>query len=275
MQRILFFDLDGTLWTREEVIPESTYRAVQKARQRGHEVWINTGRTRAFVICPQLFEMGIDGMVTGNGTMIEHRRPEQEKLSPRWRENELLRYDEIPGDLAKWTVQLLKKHRFYTILEGRDDLYVDTEEFGDDPFITRLAKKSAGHLLPITGKMDWHFLKMSSDLRDAVEKNEGLEKMRQHYTVFEHGDTVVEFVPLGHTKGTGVQNVLTCRHMDREASVAFGDGRNDLEMFDAVALPIAMGNATEIAKQHSKMQTGRFDEHGIHDALVKIGVIDE
>ena len=42
----LFFDIDGTLLSEKtKEIPASTVRALQKTKQEGHAVFINTGRT--------------------------------------------------------------------------------------------------------------------------------------------------------------------------------------------------------------------------------------
>lgn len=48
-QKLLFFDIDGTLITEGNGarLPESTRIAVKKAREQGHLLFINTGRTRA------------------------------------------------------------------------------------------------------------------------------------------------------------------------------------------------------------------------------------
>lgn len=43
---MLFFDIDGTLITTDgkRTFPESAKRALREARERGHLVYINTGR---------------------------------------------------------------------------------------------------------------------------------------------------------------------------------------------------------------------------------------
>ena len=46
MKKVLFFDIDGTLLShRTLTIPESAKRAVRKAKENGHLIFINTGRT--------------------------------------------------------------------------------------------------------------------------------------------------------------------------------------------------------------------------------------
>ncbi len=59
MQKIIFLDFDGTLWTFEK-IPSSALKAIELARKNGHKIYINTGRTRCEI--PQfLLDMNLDG----------------------------------------------------------------------------------------------------------------------------------------------------------------------------------------------------------------------
>ena len=71
MNKIIFLDVDGTLVNYENYIPESAVKAIRKARKNGHKVYICTGRSKAEVY-PELWEIGLDGMIGGNGSYVEH-----------------------------------------------------------------------------------------------------------------------------------------------------------------------------------------------------------
>ena len=66
-RKLLFFDIDGTLWDFHNVIPVSTVRAVHQARANGHLAFINSGRSRAFINSQELLGIGFDGIVSGCG----------------------------------------------------------------------------------------------------------------------------------------------------------------------------------------------------------------
>ena len=68
--KIIFLDVDGTLVNYEGQIPESAVKAVRLAREKGNKVYICTGRSRAEVY-PEIWEIGLDGMIGGNGSYIE------------------------------------------------------------------------------------------------------------------------------------------------------------------------------------------------------------
>ena len=72
MKKLLFFDVDGTIWDYNNYIPESTVEAIARAKQNGHLCFINSGRSRAFIREKNLLDVGFDGIVSGGGTMIEY-----------------------------------------------------------------------------------------------------------------------------------------------------------------------------------------------------------
>ena len=70
MGKIIFIDVDGTLVDYENHLPESAVKAIRTARENGHKVYICTGRSKAEVY-PPLWEIGLDGMIGGNGSYVE------------------------------------------------------------------------------------------------------------------------------------------------------------------------------------------------------------
>ena len=72
MNRVLFLDVDGTLVDYHGELPASAADAVRAARAAGHLVFLCTGRARAEVQ-QELWDLGVDGLIGGNGNYIEHR----------------------------------------------------------------------------------------------------------------------------------------------------------------------------------------------------------
>ena len=66
----LFFDVDGTLIDEQtKIVPESTLCALKQARENGHLVFINTGRTSCNTL-DSMKHIPVDGYVCGCGTEI-------------------------------------------------------------------------------------------------------------------------------------------------------------------------------------------------------------
>ena len=73
-RKLIFFDIDGTIIPEDTgVIPESTKEAIKKAKENGHLVFINTGRTFSGITQP-IFDLAegcsfaCDGYGDGSGS---------------------------------------------------------------------------------------------------------------------------------------------------------------------------------------------------------------
>ena len=47
MSKLIFLDVDGTLVDYHNRIPESAVKAIRQAREKGHLVYVCTGRSKA------------------------------------------------------------------------------------------------------------------------------------------------------------------------------------------------------------------------------------
>lgn len=70
----------------------------------------------------------------------------------------------------------------------------------------------------------------------------------------------------GH-KGYGARLFCDRVGVDPASVLAIGDGLNDLELFDAVGIPVAMGHAPDEAKRRALHITGRLEEDGVAQAI--------
>ena len=70
-RKIIFFDIDNTLYNSNVGIPESARRGIKLLRKNGHIPVICTGRTRAAVF-DEITDMAFEGMICGAGTYVEH-----------------------------------------------------------------------------------------------------------------------------------------------------------------------------------------------------------
>jgi hydroxymethylpyrimidine pyrophosphatase-like HAD family hydrolase len=61
--------------------------------------------------------------------------------------------------------------------------------------------------------------------------------------------------------------------IDPANTYAFGDSENDIDMLEAAAHGVAMGNGTDRAKAAANYVTTAFDEDGIYKGLKHFGLI--
>ena len=77
----------------------------------------------------------------------------------------------------------------------------------------------------------------------------------------------MDIIPISGGKGAGIQKVLAYYSLTPEDAMAFGDGNNDIEMFQAVGHSVAMGNACDTAKQAADYVTDDIMKDGLAKAL--------
>ena len=76
-----------------------------------------------------------------------------------------------------------------------------------------------------------------------------------------------------YTKGYGVEHFLNVLDISKENAYAFGDGENDIEMFQAVKHGIAMGGYHPRLEEHAYDFTEDVENEGIEKGLKKLGLI--
>ncbi|WP_131668987.1 HAD family hydrolase [Psychrobacter pygoscelis] len=86
-------------------------------------------------------------------------------------------------------------------------------------------------------------------------------------------NTGADIIPIDASKARAVLDV--CRHYDIDVkdAMAFGDGLNDLEMFDLVGCSVAMGDGQPALIERADLVTGSIEERGIQAVLDKFYVV--
>lgn len=260
-KKILFFDIDGTLLAEDtHIVPETAIRGLRKAKENGHLIYINTGRTYS-ALDRSIQTIGFNGYVCGCGTYIQ--TGEDILLSRSIEEKECRRI-----------IKLLRMCRVDAVLEGQEDLYFDN--YGDiDPDIESIKMNFALHGLGI--KKTWDdeiifdkfFCKGHKD-SDMITFRKELEK---DYELIDRNDNLYEIVPRGYSKATGIEFLLNYHKIPLEDAFAFGDSSNDLSMLNYVPNSIAMGQGEESALKAASFVTKGIHEDGIEYALKHFGII--
>ena len=256
MSKYVFFDIDGTLWDEKMIVPESAKRAVKMLQENGHKAFICTGRAMGNVNDPQFDEIGFDGFIAACGNYIEM-------------DGKILYERNMSYEDVKRIYDVSRKHQLPIIYEGAKHQWLDRDGFEGDPYIDYIKEK----LKDIAIFLD------ECDLKDIeANKFSALVNANSDYPAVEaalsdsfdlmnHGDGIIEVVPKGTSKATGIAWLCDYLGIDKKDTYALGDGVNDLEMFEFVGHSIAMGNASQVAKDAAEYVTTHIREDGVYNAL--------
>ena len=182
-KKILFFDIDGTLLTPHPFkVPESTSRALTKAHENGHLLFINTGRTK--VMMPSaLSELHFDGYIYGCGTHI-------------YMDNKLLFFRTVPNLLCKETVDLLRKCKIEAIFESNTEILYDGASPAQSEFGVKMRKEIPMVDITKFNREDACTYSYDKFLVHMLPDSD-VEKFRSfcndHYTYFDHGDGIWDY----------------------------------------------------------------------------------
>ena len=98
------------------------------------------------------------------------------------------------------TIHILKEYGIPTVYEGSQNLYMDLEEFEEDPYGLRLKETLGEDLLPVTGnEAIMEISKFSCSTPDDAYLKV-LSHLEENFTPLVHDAACAEFIPKGFSK---------------------------------------------------------------------------
>lgn len=268
---VVLIDVDGTLVDYELAIPPSAAQAIRSARSRGHQVFLCTGRSRA-EIYPELWALGVDGFIGGNGSYIEVG-------------GEAIHHQVLPVDVVRRAVAWLVASDLGYYLECNSGLYGSTNlpERGaqavweDWESRVEFVRSSFPHMIFGQAEARDDVNKISFaltrdvDLAWLAEEYAGEAKI-DTWSASGEKQEFGEIGQVGITKAAGVARLAAHLGVDASEFIAFGDGRNDVELFAACGFGVAMGNAEAELLAVADYVTDHVAEHGLANAFAHLGL---
>ena len=257
--KIVFFDIDDTLRVKKTgYIPESIKAVFKGLKEKGILTGIATGRGYYGVV-EDIRDLEPDYFVTINGTYVINRKGEEIYNQPLARE--------VTEAFVAWCKEIGIAWGF----AGKDKPVVsERSDLIDD------AMKPVYGLCDV--EPDFH---LSNDVYHmwTFAENDGElelpEELATHVRLVPWHERSSDVVANGISKASGVEHVLEHENLKPVNAMMFGDGPNDMEIFDYVGLKVAMGNATPELKEKADYVTGTVEEDGIFNALEELGLVEK
>ena len=233
-------DVDGTLFDENETITPRTRDAVRAAVAAGAKFIVATGRPPRW-IRPIVDELGLAPMaVCANGAVI------YDPASDRVVSARTLPVDAL-AELAELAVRVIPGAGLAVERIGRSAHDTATPQFVSSPGYEHAWLNPDNTEVSIEDLLSAPAIKLlirqagarSADMDAELAKHVGV----QGDITYSTNNGLVEIVPLGISKATGIEEIAKPLEIVSAQVVAFGDMPNDLPMLRWAGHGVAMGNA--------------------------------
>jgi HAD-superfamily hydrolase, subfamily IIB len=272
MGKIIFIDFDGTLYdNRARLIYESSIIAMKKSREKGHKIFICSGRSISGL--KQYLYLPVDGICCGSGSEV-------------YVGNKLIYSKYFPAKEVKKLIKRLDGSYIGYSLETNNGNYLSPLAWERFIYNHRELSKEAVDL--IIKNNDWfkvknldidslNVCKMCVYFNDLNIFKLLMEQFDLNYVVItkeNQRDNIAELTLKNVSKWTAVQKVIKYLSADIKDTIGIGDSENDMELIEGCQLSAAMGNAVDKIKKSADFVTTKINDNGIYNVFKHFKLID-
>lgn len=279
MFKYIFLDVDGTLYSPlAGMTPDSAIHALKEARKKGCRIFLCTGRSLAEA--KTYLHYDVDGFIFGAGSMV-------------YAEGKRIYDHPIKKEDVTWIKHKIQELGMGYSLEGSAGAYCDKKGYeavlwyysgGEtDPAIQleraqancmyeeKYGNEDSDAIYKVCGfGQDWdrQYPPLEKALFSPYILTKSMDLKDRHFCIGEVSDGSI-------TKETGIEKILEYYHASKDEAMGIGDSDNDIPMFRACGLGIAMGNGTEGIKEQAQYITTDILEDGVYNAFVYAGILEK
>lgn len=239
MYKLVVSGFDGTLIDQWEAISLSTMLEIDKVRKKGVLFAVASGRCLADILYYNRDFSFLDYIIASNGAVVYDVKKEKVIFKK---------------SLSKVIIKKIFKNfeeEIFALRKDKKFILKDLEEI-DDIYKLEIVCKS------------------SLEAKDVIEKLKKLSLNITYYTEEVNGKCYVEVTSLGVNKAQGVRKICDDRKIRIDEVCAIGDGENDLEMLQEVALAGSVSNGVEKVRKATNVKVKSNEEKGVEEFLREI-----
>ena len=260
--RLIATDLDETLLDSSGKISDENMKALTMAMEQGTAVTICTGRmfhsARIFAL-----QLGLKNpIVCYNGAMLAHPLTE-----------EIITHTPLELNLAKKILKYFKEKGLYVQSYVGDILYAKDEselEFLNYERYFGIRGKAIGDSLYDPQVAPTKFLAMvDSEEKSLLVIDELKNNFGEEVYIARSNFEFIEIMDKSVNKGRGLAALASGMGIAMNEVLAIGDGENDAEMIEEAGIGIAVGNASQKAKDAAGWIAPSNNENGVAWAVEK------
>ena len=258
--RLIAIDVDGTLLDSAHTLSDANRRALQAAQAAGIHITLATGRQYVY-IAPIIAELALHSpQITSSGAVITLPAS-----------GEMLYADRIAREVAAEAIRLGEQLGITLVIVQNGKTFArainaDIEHmltYGDPrphvaPDLAATLDLPPTNIKAIAYRQDELFARAEAEFQRVLGTQLNIYRSVPYY---------LEFSTKSVSKGTALRRVAERLGIAQEAILAIGDGNNDIAMFEAAGVAVAMGNASAAVKARAGAVTGHCDADGVAEAI--------
>lgn len=260
--KALFFDIDGTLARSDtHTIPQSHVESFRLLHEKGYQLFIATGRDLYIHEEEQILDPVmpyLTGFVDVNGQHCALADGTEISLHP------------IHNDDFLPLRKTCEEHHLAMLYRVGH-----VNHLTELTFRVKRYWEKMGIGIPEIRPMDPGIIDIPKLCIHASPEDEArwLAPHMKHTWTARITEDLIDLIPNGVGKSTGMRDVCAYLGIPIEQTMAFGDGQNDLDLMEAAGIAVAMENGAENVKALADFVTLPPEQGGITHALKLFGLI--
>lgn len=273
-RKLIFFDIDGTLTTPKNKIPESTKEAITLLKDAGHIPVLSTGRSPG-MLADVSHSLGIDSYISLNGQYVIANKEELFKNVISTKDvNQIIEktYDLGGRAFVLTKDQIIGNNLMHEMMDFEFMTYIyslmsDLKLIDVHTMFNRMTE------MPLRTERYTHVEVLGLFIH-ALEENDQIYKdTLKGFHVTRSTPMLLEVLQDGTNKATGIKQVMQYFGIDQANTYAFGDSLNDLEMIQYVGTGVAMENGRDELKAVADHIAPSVEKDGIYKSLERLSLI--
>ena len=250
--KVIFFDIDDTL-SRNGIIATHNQATLEALAQTDIKLVISTGRSKAILpadILALLEAEVLDAIICMNGQYSFDNQG-------------LISHYPLSAEQADKIVQLCKTSE----LIHKFDSATHIAWSGENERLRDFNAKTPNSIVDPLYYQSNPVYQCSVFFNNQFDKMQDIDFAQDDLKLVHWHHIGADILPANASKARGIKDVCRYYGVDATECMAFGDGMNDLEMFDLVGYAVAMGDAQPALIERADFVTGTIEERGIQLVL--------
>jgi len=241
--------LDGTLLNKTGQVDSDVIEAIHQLKENEYEPLLATGRS-PIEVSEVIRTTNIHSGIFMNGQVVIFK-------------GEILIHHKIPKETIERLLQFAKENGHgITCYNVNAFKIIETVPF---------AQEAYGYIhTPTPDVVPAFYKEQEINMLLLLSRDNNDEAYQQAFPelrFIRNFPYALDVITTGNSKATGIRALIRTLNNNSITTYAFGDGANDLEMFQEVDIAIAMGNAIPLLKEKADYVSVDHDKGGVIQGL--------